>query len=721
MRTPALWRAEQQVNTTDGAAAQSDGQIVGMFNGNYVGVWTDPTRFGGQNAIIGRLFDANGNPLTEEVNLTAPGIVTIVPPPAFAPDIAALPNSGLAVAYLSQFSSTDRDVRLRTFGATLAQQLDVSVDDSSLDAANPSVTAFTNGDMFVTWTQKNSATDWDILGKAVSATGATGSVITLVDSNNAHTDNSRLATLTGGNLVVLYDTEIPLPIGFNRLAFQIRGPNGAVVGADTEVRTPLNVFSIQPSKVEADLAPLRTGGFAVTWTGEGDGGIHLNVYDRDGATVRHDVLVSSATPGNNNESHVTGLDDGGLMVSWEDDGAGLTRAQRFDAAGNQIGQPVVVKNNTPLGSDLTMLQDGRTGFTFDDVSTGDADIRHSIWDTRHNGANMVSGNSIIGGAGSADFLMLRDSPGANAAGGIRTMTALQIENNVLRGVLNIGAVGTEWAFDGAGDFDKDGDADLLLHSDTREIPATPGATTGQPARLEETPQQTFQIFRVGPTGIVQAVTFGPVGTDWQVVGLGDFDRDLDDDMLLSRQFGGVQELQIFRFEDANFAGATALPAIGANLTLDEVGDFDRDGDDDVLAHFDVAGQRFLQIFRVENNTLLPALDVGRVGADWQIDGVGDFDRDGDQDIMMHRDGAANRQMQVLGVENGTINQAVIFGAIGKESLIDGFGDFDSDGDADVALHQDLGGIRNPYVLQVENFGAVATHIAGSLGTEWLVY
>jgi Ca2+-binding RTX toxin-like protein len=78
---------------------------------------------------------------------------------------------------------------------------------------------------------------------------------------------------------------------------------------------------------------------------------------------------------------VIGLADGGFLVAWEDDGAGVTRAQRFDAAGNLVGAQFDVLAGAGGGAPhMALLADGRVAFAFDRLASGDWDVVTSIWD-----------------------------------------------------------------------------------------------------------------------------------------------------------------------------------------------------------------------------------------------------------------------------------------------------------------------------------------------------
>jgi hypothetical protein len=97
--------------------------------------------------------------------------------------------------------------------------------------------------------------------------------------------------------------------------------------------------------------------------------------------------------------------------------------------------------------------------------------------------------------------------------------------------------------------------------------------------------------------------------------------------------------------------------------------------------------------------LVPAVATLAVrGADWQVDGTGDFNHDGISDILMHRDSSSGvRTLQVLTVHNNAVTSVTTIAQIGTNISVDGIGDFNGDGTSDIALHQDVGTTRTPAV------------------------
>ena len=97
---------------------------------------------------------------------------------------------------------------------------------------------------------------------------------------------------------------------------------------------------------------------------------------------------------------------------------------------------------------------------------------------------------------------------------------------------------------------------------------------------------------------------------------------------------------------------------------------------------------------------------------WRIDGTGDFDADGDDDVIWrHHDGAVvTWEME----DNDYVhNHNIEFASTGWE--IDGTGDFDADGDADILWrHQD----GDVVTWEMENGAYVVNHNLAAASTAW---
>src|SRR5262249_12066788 len=159
--TPDLWR-NPFIDNTSTLDLQRDG-VVAPTNGNqFFAVWTD---LNGQDDIIARKFDSLGNPLTDEVNLTGPIDEDVSHPAAVRLPIPQQAD-GLAVAFEFHFSADNHDIYLvRTFSDLNPQDpTPIIVDKSDSNEHDPSITSFSNGSLWVAYTQDNGS-EHDILAK----------------------------------------------------------------------------------------------------------------------------------------------------------------------------------------------------------------------------------------------------------------------------------------------------------------------------------------------------------------------------------------------------------------------------------------------------------------------------------------------------------------------------------------------------------------------------
>ncbi|NIA67387.1 hypothetical protein HBA54_02140 [Pelagibius litoralis] len=122
-----------------------------------------------------------------------------------------------------------------------------------------------------------------------------------------------------------------------------------------------------------DIAGLTDGGYVVTWvvgTGGSTRGIYAQRYDADGVEVGSEVFISkagSSSSGFPSNPTVSGLSDGGFVVSWALGVNNVARieAQAFDAAGGAVGSVVTVDvSNSDQSPEVTGLQYGGYAVTW---------------------------------------------------------------------------------------------------------------------------------------------------------------------------------------------------------------------------------------------------------------------------------------------------------------------------------------------------------------------
>ncbi len=232
-----------------------------------------------------------------------------------------------------------------------------------------------------------------------------------------------------------------------------------------------------------------------------------------------------------------------------------------------------------------------------------------------------------------------------------------------------------WHVVGVADFNGDGRDDILLRNDS-------GSVTnwlGQPN---------------GSFSGNQSVGSYPLPLAWHVAGMGDFNGDGRDDVLLRHDSGTITEW--LGQADGGFHSnhTTATYDLASQWHVEGTGDFNGDGREDVLLRHDngavtnwlgQANGGFLSNHGTANYALPTA---------WNVLGIGDFNGDGRDDVLLrHQDGAITNW---LGQSEGAFFSNHVSAAYSLPSGWDvaSIGDFNGDGRDDVLLRHDNGTVTN---------------------------
>lgn len=202
--------------------------------------------------------------------------------------------------------------------------------------------------------------------------------------------------------------------------------------------------------------------------------------------------------------------------------------------------------------------------------------------------------------------------------------------------------------------------------------------------------QIVNGLRTGQTNLVYDAAH-----EWAVVGTGDTDGDLDDDVILFKASTG--ELDIWNAQGATLTTHNSLGIIEAGYLPVRIGDFNNDGDVDIMTQNGTS----LHIMEIQANAFVPPVKPGfSTGAGYTTMCAADFDGDGDSDVYMQE--TTTKQEKWLIVNNYTRTQSV--GGYNNGFRFLGCGDFDADSDADT-LWQRESDDANRVVLQ-DNWGNV---------------
>ena len=234
-----------------------------------------------------------------------------------------------------------------------------------------------------------------------------------------------------------------------------------------------------------------------------------------------------------------------------------------------------------------------------------------------------------------------------------------------------------------GDYDNDGDLDILL-----------SGSISTDSSITKLYRNDSCEFRETPTNLV--------GVCFSSVVWGDYDNDADLDILISgssRELGLVTKL--YRNDNGEFVDMN-VPLAGVHYGNNEFGDYDNDGDLDILeagCFSENISTEVCKIYRNDDglftNIDAPLASVTSASVDW-----GDYDNDGDLDIVLvgynsldtthtgtiyeNRDGEFfSTGINLLGLDNSSVD----------------WGDYDNDGDLDIlvcGINYNFGGVTKLY-------------------------
>lgn len=177
-------------------------------------------------------------------------------------------------------------------------------------------------------------------------------------------------------------------------------------------------------------------------------------------------------------------------------------------------------------------------------------------------------------------------------------------------------------------------------------------------------------------------SFRRLGTSW-----GDYDQDGDLDLFLSGDDAHFRDTcLIFKNDNGTFTGINITTA-GVEDSPNEWGDYDNDGDLDIVTMLQHGGERQTTILRNDGNDTFVEIDPGIVPINQGSLRWIDYDSDGDLDIFV-TGGTDFPVLQFTGIYRNDGNDIFTLGSTGFVQLgasTADWGDYDNDGDPDLLI------------------------------------
>ena len=220
-----------------------------------------------------------------------------------------------------------------------------------------------------------------------------------------------------------------------------------------------------------------------------------------------------------------------------------------------------------------------------------------------------------------------------------------------------------------GDYDNDGDLDILITGNT-------GTMTGI-SKIYRNDSGLFTDINAGLTGVYYS------SGDW-----GDYDNDGDLDILLTGYSASGGMSKIYRNDSGAFTDVNA-ELFGFSSSSAVWGDYDNDGDLDLLITGLAEYIGEISIIYRNDSGMFSDMFAGMDGVSSGSAAWGDYDNDGDLDILLTGYSFSDRITKIYSNDWGSFTD-ISAGLPGVDYGSAAWGDYDNDGDLDFLLTGDTG-------------------------------
>jgi uncharacterized repeat protein (TIGR01451 family) len=333
-------------------------------------------------------------------------------------------------------------------------------------------------------------------------------------------------------------------------------------------------------------------------------------YDNDGDL---DILLTGNAGNNNLVAKVYRNDGGGFVDSGPADDA-LTGVNYSSVAwgdyDNDGDLDILLTGSTGVGSVAKVYRN--TNGAFVDIGAGLTSVNYGsvAWGDYDNDGDLdilLTGYGVVGGGGPVAKLYRNDGPAAGSGW-----------NFVDSGAQLTGVYRSSVAW---GDYDNDGDLDILLTGDSGDSPVAKVYRNDGPAAGSG---WNFVDSGAGLPGVAGGS-----------VAWGDYDNDGDLDILLTGYSGDGPVAKVYRNAGGVFvdSGPADDALTGVRDSSVAWGDYDNDGDLDILLTGAAGFNPVARVYRNDGGVFV-ASGAALTGVTYSSVAWGDYDNDGDQDILL---------------------------------------------------------------------------------------
>jgi endoglucanase len=181
------------------------------------------------------------------------------------------------------------------------------------------------------------------------------------------------------------------------------------------------------------------------------------------------------------------------------------------------------------------------------------------------------------------------------------------------------------------------------------------------------------------------------------------------DMTLRR---GDGTYAIYNIGNDRILGSYQLGQVGTDWQLAGLGGFYGGDTADMLLRNVTTGG--FEVYDVSNNNITNTGFMGAVGLDWQVMGFGNFSSRGENDMILRNVNTGG--VEVYDISNNRITGAAFMGTVGLNWQFSGAGNFSGRGESDMLLRNtSTGGLE---VYDIANNQIINAAFIGTVGPEW---
>jgi uncharacterized membrane protein YeaQ/YmgE (transglycosylase-associated protein family) len=236
--------------------------------------------------------------------------------------------------------------------------------------------------------------------------------------------------------------------------------------------------------------------------------------------------------------------------------------------------------------------------------------------------------------------------------------------------INAGFTVVQNSFSAWGDYDNDGDLDILISGNYTAI-----------------------IYRNNGNGTFSNINAGLTGVDYGSVAWGDYDNDGDLDILLTGDSGGTYVSKIYRNNGNSTFTDINAGLLGVSCSSAVWGDYNNDGYLDLLLSGLINSSNCItKIYRNNGNGTFSDINAGFSGIAGSV-AWGDYDNDGDLDFLLVGWNGSSRMSKIYRNDGNNVFIDINNNLIGVSGSAE-WGDYDNDGNLDIILIGQTAGIEN---------------------------